>query len=132
MMKVTKKSLFLLWIKWQFWEVPRFLLQAWGNFLRFVLEYFSVPLLIKTFFAPWRKYKWEHPRGFDVAGHLEAFFSNMISKTIGAICRSFLILVGIIVEILTLLIGGVVFLSWLVLPLVIGWLGYHGIRLLVF
>lgn len=129
-MELTEKNILLVWIKWQFWEVPCFILRAWGNFLRFGLEYFSIPLLLKTFFAHWRRYKWEYPRAFDAGSYLKVLFSNMISITIGVICRSVLIIIGVIWEIITFLLGILIFLSWLTLPFIIVWLTYHGLRLL--
>jgi len=108
---------------WYFWDVPKKILLIWKNFLKFNLEYFSIFLLLKTFFAPWRDYRWDYGRGFDLARYAETLFSNLITRIIGAIVRSFLIAIGLAVEIFIILIGGVIFISWFLLPMLL-WEGF--------
>jgi hypothetical protein len=116
-MEVAKKqNIISQWITWHFLEVPREILKAWKNFLKFNLNYFSVPLLLKTFFAPWRRYRMSYGKGFNLNRYLEAFFSNLIFRTLGAVMRSFLIVIGLMVEILIIFAGIVVFFGWLILP----------------
>lgn len=108
----------IIWqyLGWYFYDQPRKILKTWKGFLLFNLEYFSVFLLLKTFFSPWRQYKWFYPRGFDALKYLETLFSNLISRTLGAILRTFVILAGVFFEILILIFGFLIFLGWLVLP----------------
>lgn len=125
------KNILFLYIEWHFLDVAKGILKAWRNFLLFNLNYFSVPLLLKTFFSPWRKYKESYGRGLDIKKYFEAFASNMISRVLGAIVRSFLIIIGIAFEIFILFAGLIVFLAWIILPLLlIGGL-YYGIKILV-
>mgnify|MGYP001562623821 CR=1 FL=1 len=110
------KNIVFLWLSWQFFEVPKELLKGWKNFLLFNLNYFSISLLFKTLFSPWRKYKWSYGKGFDIGRYLEAFFSNLISRVLGAIVRSFLLLIGLIAEIFIVFAGLIVFIGWLIMP----------------
>lgn len=114
-----QRNIIFQYLIWQFFDAPKGLLLAWKNFLLFNLNYFSVPLLLKTLFSPWRKYKWSYGKGFDVKRYLEAFFSNMLSRTLGAIVRSFLIIVGLAVEIIIICFGFIVFIGWLTLPIIL-------------
>lgn len=107
------------YLEWHFYDQPRKILKTWKGFLLFNLEFFSVFLLIKTFVSPWRQYTWAYPRGLDIPKDLEALFSNLISRTLGAILRTFLILVGVFFEILILIIGFLIFVGWLVLPAIL-------------
>ncbi len=129
---INSKNIILEWFLWQFFEVPQLILNAWKNFLRFGLNYFSTPLLIKTFFSPWRRYRWFYPRGFDLWLYFETFFSNLVVRIIGIIFKSILIVIAIFFEILIFFVGLFIFLGWLVLPffLILG--TYHGFRLLFF
>jgi len=114
-----QQNIFFQWLFWQFFEVPKKILQVWKNYLLFNLNYFSVPLLFKTFFSYWRRYRWYYPRGFDLAKYLEVFVSNLISRILGAIMRIFLIAIGIFSEIFIFLCGLIIFFTWLLLPLIL-------------
>ena len=111
-----KENIFWQWISWQFFDVPKNILKAWKDFLDFGLYYFSVSLLIKTFFSPWRRYKWSFGKGFDIGKYFEAFFSNLIFRILGAILRCFLIIIGLLFEIFIIFAGAIVFFGWLILP----------------
>jgi hypothetical protein len=111
-----KQSIFFQWFLWQFFDVPSAILKAWKNFLLFNLNFFSVPLLLKSFFSPWRRYQWAYPRGLDIGKYFEVLISNLISRILGAIMRTFLIIIGIFIEVLYIFAGIIVFFGWLVLP----------------
>lgn len=117
-------------LEWHYLDAPKNILKAWRNFLLFNLNYFSVSLLLKTFLSHWRRYKWSYGRGFDPARYLEAFFSNLISRILGAVIRSILIILGFITEVFIFFFGLAILLCWLVVP-IIAILGiYHGFRIL--
>ncbi len=125
------QNILFQWLKWQFFEMPQVILKAWQNFLKFGLNYFSTPLLIKTLFSPWRRYKYFYPRGFDFWTYFETFFSNAIFKVLGVMIRSLLIIIGIFAEILIFFTGLFFFLGWFFLPIFLIWSFYHGFRLLL-
>lgn len=112
-----RQNIILLWFEWCFFDVPKEILKAWQNFLRFNLNYFSIPILLKTFFSPWRKYKLSYGKQINLWKYFEVFVSNMMSRIIGAFLRFFLILTGILVEIFIFFIGLIIFLFWFILPL---------------
>ena len=123
-----KRNIIFLWIGWHYFEMSNNLLDAWKNFLVFNLNYFSIPLLLNTFFSPGRRYKWNYPRGFDIKQYFETFISNLVSRILGAICRVVLILIGIVSEIFVFLFGSVIFLIWLILPVLLLaglWFGFN-------
>ena len=111
---------------WHYWEHAKIILLAWKNLLRFNLGFFSIPVLLKTFISPWRKYEDSFGRGFDLQRYLEAITFNIMSRVIGMMMRSFLIVMGISIEILIFFGGFVFFIIWLILPILIIaglWLG---------
>ncbi|XOB40946.1 MAG: hypothetical protein ACKKMW_02665 [Candidatus Nealsonbacteria bacterium] len=129
MIKIIKQNTVLKYIWWHFIEAPKSILKGWGNYLRFGLNYFSVGLLLKTLFSPWRNYRWFYPKSFDLGKYAEVAFSNLISRVLGFIPRSVLIIIGIISEIFILVFGVFVLAAWLVLPVFLILGIYHGIRL---
>ena len=104
---------------WYFWEVPKKIFKAWINFLKFNIEYFSIPLLLKTFFAPWKRYAWIYPRGFDLVKYAEIAFSNLITRILGMIMRTALIIIGIVAELFIFAAGVMALIIWLILPLLL-------------
>jgi len=116
------QNIFLQYLSWHFLEAPKNILVAWKNFLKFGLNYFSIPLLLKTLFSPWHKYIWTYPRGFYPGKYLEIFISNLIFRILGAILRIFLIIFGVLAEVFIVFAGVIIFLGWLILPtlLIIG------------
>ncbi len=113
---VQKQNIIIQFLFWYFIEMPKNILQSWKDIFRFYLNYFSIPLLLKTLFAPWRHNLLSYSKGFDLGEYFEIFISNLISRTIGAILRFCLILIGFFVEIFIILAGVIMFLTWLMLP----------------
>ena len=118
MSESQKKDIITQWVMWHFYEVPKFLFSTWENFLTFALYYFSIPLLLATLVSPWKKYNWSYPKFFDIGGYVSTFISNIFSRVIGAICRLALILFGILSVIGVILLGGLIILTWFLLPLI--------------
>ncbi len=125
------QNILFQYLIWHFFDMPKNILRAWRDYLRFNLNYFSVPLLLKTLFSPWRKYQVSYGKGFDLGRYLEAFFSNLIFRIFGAIIRAFLIIIGIIAEMVIVLGGVMAFFAWLALPALLILGIYYGFRILV-
>jgi len=120
----------VLFAEWYLIDFPKEILRAIKNFLKFGLHYFSIPFLFKTFFSHWHKYFWRYPRAPDIVKILEVWASNMISRLVGMTARSFLILVGLIFEILILIFGLSFFIFWFSLPIILFLIFIYGIKFL--
>ncbi len=130
MANFARQNIFLCWLQWFFLEAPLEIIRGWRNILVFNANYFSVSLLLKTLFAFWRQYQWYYPKSFDLGKYLEVFFSNMISRTLGAIIRLLIIFFGVVTEIFIFMAGIIVITLWFMLPIIIIWSGILGIKLL--
>jgi hypothetical protein len=120
----------LAFISWYLVDFPKRIFDAWKNFLKFGLRYFSIPFLLKTFFAHWHKYVWAYPRSFDIGKILEVWISNQISRVVGAFARTFLILFGLIFEILIFIFGILAIFCWFLLPVFLFLIFIYGIKFL--
>ena len=116
---------------WYFFERPRSIIMVWKTILLFNLNYFSVPILIKTYFSPWRKYRSSYSGTFEFGKNIESFVFNSMSRIIGAILRTFFILLGIITGLLILLLGLVLVVLWFLSPVLIIAIFIFGIKLLI-
>ncbi len=116
---VARQNIISLWLEWHFFDVPKSILQGWKNYLKFNLNYFSIPVLFKTFFSPWRRYGMSYGKGFNPGRYFEVFIFNLFSRSVGAVLRIFFMVMGLLAEIFIVLSGAVMFLGWLALPLLL-------------
>lgn len=115
------------------WHYSRAFLEifhVWLNLMWFVVNFFSIPQLLRSLFSPWKRIvedrgeKWNFE---DLAGFILIGF---ISRLIGFILRSIIITIGLVALFIVVFSGFAVYAFWLVAPLVIiGLLGF-GITLL--
>ena len=106
-------------LKWHFGTASVGILRAWGNFLVFNLEHFSVGGLLLSLFSHWRGDKASYGAGFSPSVWVGAFLSNITTRTLGAVARTFVICIGLVVEIVILILGLAVFLVWFFLPIIL-------------
>jgi hypothetical protein len=118
-MSSISNNIVSLWVQWYFFEMPQEILLGWRNFLFFGLNFFSIPLLLKTLFSHWKKYYWVRGRGFDIGEYFSVLFSNLMSRFLGALVRIVLIIVGIVFEIIIFVCGAILFVGWFVLPILL-------------
>jgi len=117
------------YLEWHFVDQTKAILQAWQNYLYFNLNCFSVPLLLKTFASPWRRYRYSYGRTFDLKRYVDAFTFNAISRTIGMIMRTILIIFALIIEFFIFLAGLMFFFFWLFLPIILIIMIFYGLQL---
>lgn len=105
-----------LFFSWYYKDLPKKAYQVWRNFLWFILYYFSIKELLLSFFSPWRRYSMPYSKGFDIKQWWESFTFNVFSRFMGMMLRTFLILFGLLIEILVFVIGVLFFVIWPVFP----------------
>ena len=113
------QNIFYLWFFWHFYEMPKFLLGIWKNYILFALNYFSLPILLKSLFAPWRKYRWNYPKGFNVVEFFNTLVSNAFSRLLGALMRIILLVIGILFQVFVIFSGLIIFLLWILIPFIV-------------
>jgi hypothetical protein len=102
-------------LKW--WYSAGWADQLAGVFLKLQQagDFFSIPLLLKTLFQPFRQIGTEQVRGaLDVK--VRAWVDRLMSRFIGAMVRLTMILLGIAWWLLWLLIGAMWLIIWPFLP----------------
>ena len=112
-------SLAVLPLHYLYWHYLLAWRDAWrlyGDVLWFVARFFSIIPSIKTWLSPWRRLGETYSGGLDPAAWFSAVIVNLLMRLVGAVARTALIVVGVLVWLLTLITGPAVGLIWLVLP----------------
>ncbi|NQU82810.1 MAG: hypothetical protein HQ539_02575 [Parcubacteria group bacterium] len=115
---------------WHYSGALKGLLKVWRNFLVFTLHYFPVKELLKTLFAHWRRSADSYGKGLDIGRWSRAFLGNMISRGVGAVARIFIIIIGLVAEVLVFFFGLAIILIWICLPVFVVIGLFSGIGLL--
>lgn len=88
-----------------------------GDSLLGIYDYYSIDLLIKTLFAPFRQVSAGKVNG-PLGVQFRAVLDKLISRVIGAIMRSIVIVIGSVALLLSTVIGILRIVLWPFVPLV--------------
>lgn len=77
---------------------------------------FSVPILLRTLFAPWKRIV-SYP-GDSLDAKVRALIDNTISRLVGLMVRLVVLLTALVAEALTAVVGVVWLIVWPLIPLV--------------
>lgn len=80
------------------------------------MDYFSIDLLAKTLFAPFRQISAGSVNG-PLGVKMRAFFDRLVSRAIGAMVRSITIVIGIGAIFMHSVVGLVTVVAWAFIPL---------------
>lgn len=86
------------------------------NRLAGTYDYFSIDLLMRSLFAPYRQISAAQIDG-SLQVRFHAFIDRLISRIIGAAVRTIMILTGVISLVVSVLFGGVIIAFWVIAPL---------------
>lgn len=115
---------------WHYTKAWFLLWGVWRNFLWFVIHFFSIPQLMRSWFAPFKRITEGRGDKFDLEDLASYVIIGLISRIIGAIARTFIIFAGIIALALTIASGFVTYFLWALLPFLI--IGVFGMSISLF
>jgi hypothetical protein len=104
-----------------------------GERLESMYDYFSLGLLLRTLFSPFRQISAGTVRG-PLAAQARAWFDRLISRGVGACVRTIVILAGAVTLLIRALIGLIQVLLWPLVPIMpviaiivmmTGWIPWH-------
>jgi len=79
-------------------------------------DFFSIGLLVSTIFAPFRQISAGKVSG-SIGDQMRAFVDRLISRFVGAIVRTFMIIFGLFVMFFQIIFGLIMISVWPVIPL---------------
>lgn len=83
--------------------------------LRTAYQTFSIPILLGTLFAPWRRIV--TPPGGGLDARAKAIIDNAVSRGVGFMMRLFTLLAGLLLMLVYMIAGGIILILWPLLPL---------------
>lgn len=119
------------YISWHYTYALRGFFTTWATFLWFFYNFFSLGILFRTLFKPFERIKERYRKGMGPGDIMESFIFNMISRSVGFVVRSVLIILGVITLILVVILGIVSFIIWVLMPLILGFIFINGLRALL-
>ncbi|MEK7552674.1 MAG: hypothetical protein AAB505_01030 [Patescibacteria group bacterium] len=105
-----------------FWHYGAALGAGWriyGNLLWFLFHFFSVSLLLRTLFSPWRRLAEPYTKGFAPTKLVETLIVNVLMRLVGLLIRLVLISFAVVVLALAVALGPVGLIVWLISPALI-------------
>lgn len=103
-------------LSWWYGNGWRRRLSVLGEYLARVYDYFSIDLLVKTWFAPFRMNGTDR-RGNSLGDKFRAMGDRLVSRIIGGLLRTFMIIFGLISLVLVSVFGLLGVLLWLAVPI---------------
>lgn len=110
-------SLPFAYLRWHFRHSIFDALRIWKDFILFFWNFFSISLLFKTLFKPWKRLSEAREKGFDPQNIMEVLILNSVMRIIGLFLRLAVIFVGLITELAVIAIGFIILLFWFLAPL---------------
>ena len=106
------------YLHWQFVVGPRWLLELAWNLELALLQFFSVPMLLKTLFSYWRRDR-VPLIGNGMQGLIEGLAWNTISRLIGFVIRSFTLAFWLVTQLAATFLGVTLFALFLLWPFIV-------------
>ena len=118
------------YLLWHYRSAFDEILHIWKNLVWFTFHFFSIPQLLRSYFQPWKRMTESRGRTFnfeDLAGFV---IINLISRILGMIIRTGIIIAGIVA--LILLTVGIIltYIFWLLAPVILVLSMYYGLILI--
>jgi hypothetical protein len=85
----------LHYFTWHYSRAFKDLLHTWANFFWFLIQFFSISLLLRTLFSPFKRIEDEQTH-IGLENFFETLVMNVVSRIVGAIARLSILLIGLI------------------------------------
>lgn len=86
------------------------------NFVWFTVHFFSLPQLLRSLFAPWKRITEDRGNSLSFEDMASFVVVNLFSRLVGMILRSTLILSGLFSLLILFVLGIATYLFWLLAP----------------
>lgn len=114
-----REPFFIALLKWHYGQGLSELLGVARNFLWFVANFFSFKLLLKTWFAPWKRLGENYEGGFNIGAFASALVVNFLMRLVGFVTKTIVMIVGLVSYLLVLIFAFFIFVIWILAPILL-------------
>ena len=104
------------YLLWHYTHAFLEIFHVWTNFFWFIVNFFSIPQLLRSLFSPWKRITEERKRSFDFEDIAGVVIIGLFSRLIGFILRSVIIIIGFFALIFLLVFLFIVYTFCLLAP----------------
>jgi hypothetical protein len=112
-------SIIPYYFSWHYSQGTISYFKIWKNLVWFLWNFFSIKILLKTFFAPFEKLKENYTGGLDIENWLSSILITTLMRLVGMFARSVIIILGLVTISAFSIIGFFGIFVWLTLPRII-------------
>ena len=116
------------------WHYSRAFLEifhVWFNLIWFVVHFFSIPQLLRSWFSPWKRIVEDKGKKWDFEDFFAKLVIGLMSRIVGIIMRTIVLFIGLVATLTIIFLGLATYAFWVAAPLVIISLFGFGLTLLV-
>ena len=107
------------YLKWHYSSAIAQGYSIWKNVMWFLYHFFSIPLLLRTFFDQFERLGVGYKKGLYIGENFSVLIVNTLMRLVGMGVRSIVLLIGFITLVLTFFAGIFVFFFWLLFPAIV-------------
>jgi len=107
------------YLRWHYGMAYRDLTRVWLNYMWFVAHFFSLGILLKTLFAPYKRMKEKNKKGLDLGAIGEMIAVNTVMRLVGFVLRITVLAVGVSILLLIVILGLIMYPIWTILPIIL-------------
>ncbi len=121
---------FFDYFSWHYGRAFKDIFHVWANFFWFLLKFFSITLLLRTLFSPYKRLKEEHNKA-GVEDLIGVIIVNTVMRILGALVRTVIIIAGLLTLLFWVFVLIFLFVFWLIAPFAIFVAFIYGINLFI-
>ncbi len=107
------------YVSWHYSQALRDLSRNIANIIWFLYHFFSIPILLATFFSPFQRLDESYGKGLDLERFASVFVVNTLMRIVGMVARTAFIAAGVVSIAIAAVGGAVIFAMWVAAPLCI-------------
>lgn len=101
---------------WHYTKAFHEIFHVWKNFVWFIINFFSLPQLLKSFFAPWKRMTEDLHQGFSFENIASYLIIGLLSRLVGVVMRSIIIISGLLTFLFSISALISIYIFWVFAP----------------